>query len=52
MRVKPKIVGASKFLIEAENEIRIFQKKHEAGGRQVLSKTLDHHVNALKFDSV
>ena len=52
MKVKPKIFGAARFLVEAENEIRAFQKQHEAGGRQVFSKSLDYHLDALKFNSV
>ena len=40
MKVKPKIVEAATALADAENDIRAFQKKNEANGKQVFSKTL------------
>jgi hypothetical protein len=43
-------LGATKLLAEAEDQIRTFQKKNEAGGKQVLIKTLDYYVEALKFN--
>ncbi len=33
MKVKPKIIGAARFLADAEKEIRDFQKNHEADGK-------------------
>ena len=39
-KVKPKILVAAKALADAENDFGTFQKKHEAGGKQVFTKTL------------
>ena len=50
MRVKPKIFVAARALTEAENEFRAFQKKLEAGDKQVFTKTLGYYIDALKFD--
>jgi hypothetical protein len=33
MKVKPKIVGAARALVDAQNDIRKFHQEHEAGGR-------------------
>ncbi len=50
MKVKPKIVAAAGELTDAANIFRFFQKKHEAGGKQVFTKKLDFYLDALKFD--
>ena len=51
MKVKPKIVAAARELTDAANIFRAFQKKHEAGSKQVFTKKLDYYLDALKFDS-
>ena len=51
MKVKPKIFVAARELADAANIFKAFQKKHEAGGRQVFTKKLDYYLDALKFDS-
>ena len=51
MKVKPKIVAATRELTDAVNILRAFQKKHEAGSKQVFTKKLDYYLDALKFDS-
>ena len=50
MKVKPKIVAAARQLADAVNIFKAYQKKHEAGGKQVFTKTLDYYLDALKFD--
>ena len=50
MKVKPKIFVAARELTDAANIFRAFQKKHEAGGRQVFTKNLEYYLDALRFD--
>ena len=51
MKVKPKIVVAARALTDVANIFKAFQQKHEAGGRQVFTKTLNFYLDAFKFDS-
>ena len=51
MKVKPKIAMAARELADAAKIFKAFQKKHEAGGRQVFTKKLDYYLDALKFVS-
>ena len=51
MKVRPRIVVAARALADAENDFRAFSQRHEAGGRQVFTKTLNYYVDALQFDS-
>ena len=50
IRVKPKILLASRELADVVKILRDFQNKHGADGKTVFAKTLQFYLDALKFD--
>ena len=50
MRVKPKLVGASRELTDAVRILREFKNKHGAGGKLVFTKTLQFYLDELNFE--
>ncbi len=50
IKVKPRLLTATKELENVVKLLRNFQNKHGAGGKSVLNKTLQFYLNALKFD--
>ena len=50
MRVKPKLVMASKELADAVNILKDFDNKNRVDGKIVFTQTLQFYLDALKFD--
>ena len=50
MRVKPKLVVASRELAGAVTILNDFENKHRVGGKTGFTQTLQFYLDALKFD--
>ena len=51
IRVRPKIIVASRELADVAKILSAFQGKNQADGRPVFTKTLEFYLKALKFES-